>query len=144
MTWQATPLCAGTASCHALRLDAPISFWGGVDAKTSRITLGGHPQFGQTICGTILVIPELIGSSSSSAILLELIHAGHAPSALILGRRDAILPIGAIVAQQIDLPAPPILLLDAPPFQTGDHLSISADGTIEQSENTFRTAPSSS
>ena len=98
MTWQATPLCAGTARGHALRLDAPISFWGGVDAKTSRITLGGHPQFGQTISGTIIVIPELIGSSSSSAILLELIHAGRAPRALILGRRDAITPIGAIVA----------------------------------------------
>ncbi len=144
MTWQATPLCAGTARGHALRLDAPISFWGGVDPKTSRITLGGHPQFGQTISGTILVIPELIGSSSSSAILLELIHAGRAPSALILGRRDAILPIGAIVAQQIDLPARPILLMDAPPFQSGDRLSIAADGTIEQSGNTLRTAPSSS
>jgi len=124
MSWQAETLIDGTATGTVLRLDAPISFWGGVDPETSAICLAGHPQEGQRIAGTILVIDRLIGSSSSSAVMLELLYRSIGPAALILGGRDAILPIGSLVAQQMGWTPCPVLLLAKPPFQTGDKLRL--------------------
>ena len=114
-----------------LRLDAPISFWGGIDPVSSKVTLASHPQCGEPVAGRILVVPQLIGSSSSSAILLELIHAEMAPVAMVLGGRDAILPVGALVAQQMGWDAIPIVVMPDPPFQTGDQVRVLDGGQIE-------------
>ena len=124
LSWQAETLIEGNAEGTVLRLDAPISFWGGVDPQTSAICLAGHPQEGQRIAGTILVIERLIGSSSSSAVMLELLYRGIGPVALILGGRDAILPIGSLVAGQMSWTPCPVLLLAHPEFQTGDRLRL--------------------
>ena len=130
MTWQAEVLCAGQAEGRVLRLDAPISFWGGVSAENACVTLAGHPQQGQSITGRIVVIPRTIGSSSSSAILLELIYKAIAPKAIILGERDAILPIGVVVAAQMGWPTLPVFLLREAPFATGDQIALLPDGRI--------------
>jgi len=122
-------LIGGTASGPVLRLDAPISFWGGVDPETSAICLAGHPQNGVRIAGTVLVIEKLIGSSSSSAVMLELLYRGIGPAALILGGRDAILPIGSLVAGQMGWAACPVVVMNAPPFQTGDMVKVE-DGVV--------------
>ena len=132
MTWQAEVLFAGEARGEVLRFDAPISFWGGVDTVTSEVTLAGHPQLGHTIRDRMLVIPQLVGSSSSSAVILELFYKGMAPRALILGGRDAILPVGVVVARQMGWPTVPVVVLPDPPFRTGDTLSILPDGQIER------------
>mgnify|MGYP001803369449 CR=1 FL=1 len=134
MNWQAEVLFDGAAAGTALRLTAPISFWGGGDPHSSAITLASHPQRGVKIAGTLLVIPELIGSSSSSAILLELMHAGLAPRALILGHRDAILPVGVLVARAMDWPGMPVLVLPDPPFQTGQAMEIRPGGAIHSED----------
>ncbi|RVD47379.1 DUF126 domain-containing protein, partial [Mesorhizobium sp. M2D.F.Ca.ET.140.01.1.1] len=76
---------------EALVLMAPISFWGGVDPKTGRIADVRHPQHGETISGRVLFLPGTIGSSSASAVLMELVHNGRAPAALVLHEPDAIL-----------------------------------------------------
>jgi uncharacterized protein len=89
-----------------LILTAPISFWGGVDPKTSRIADVRHPQHGQEIKHKVLFIPATIGSSSASAILLELVHRGIAPAALILREPDAILLLGLIVAREMGWATP--------------------------------------
>ncbi|MEO1330692.1 MAG: DUF126 domain-containing protein [Pseudomonadota bacterium] len=103
----ATSLVHGEGEGLLLRLDAPISFWGGVDPATGRIQSPRHPQYGETIGGRVLAIPRLIGSSSSSAVLLELIAAGRGPAALILGGVDAILLIAPVVGRELGLAAPP-------------------------------------
>lgn len=90
----------------ALVLDAPISFWGGVDAATGRIADVRHPQLGRCIAGTVLFLPGTIGSSSASAVLLELVHNGHAPAALVLHEPDAILLLGLIVAREMGWDTP--------------------------------------
>jgi uncharacterized protein len=92
---------APAVSACPLILTAPISFWGGVDPKTAKIADVRHPQHGADIAGTILFIPGTIGSSSASAILLELIHRGIAPAALVLREPDAILLLGVIVAREM-------------------------------------------
>lgn len=130
LTVKAEVLIPGVAKGRVLRLAAPISFWGGVDPATSAITLAGHPQHGEPIANRVLVIPTLIGSSSSSAVMLELLHAGKAPCALILGGRDAILPVGVVVARQMEWPTIPVLVVHEPPFRTGEHIAIARDGRI--------------
>ena len=133
MMLPATVLVAGEANGPVLRLDAPLSFWGGIDPVTSQVTLAGHPQLGQPIADTVLVLPDPIGSSSSSAVLLELLYRHCAPKALILGARDAILPVGAVVAHQMGWPTIPVLFMPQTPFQTGQTVSIKLDGQIEYS-----------
>lgn len=133
LTWHADVLCAGTARADVLRLDAPISFWGGVSPDTSKVILAEHPQAGQATAGKILVIPHLVGSSSSSAVLLELIYKKGAPAALILGAADAILPVGVLVSRQMGWGGLPVLVMADPPFETGNHLVIDESGRITQS-----------
>jgi predicted aconitase with swiveling domain len=117
---------------RALALSAPISFWGGVDAKTGTIADPRHPEHGQTIAGRVVLIPATIGSSSASAILLELVHAGHAPAALVLHEPDAILLLGLVVAREMDLATPIALRLDRERFaQFHDRdVTIAGDGRI--------------
>ena len=131
MSWQADVLIGGRARGTALRLDEPVSFWGGISPATSEVVLAGHPQRGERIAGSILVLPQPIGSSSSASVILELLYQGLAPRALILGVPDAILPIGVLVARQMGWDAIPVLVMAAPPFQTGDALRIREDGAIE-------------
>lgn len=106
-------LVSGAAgSGEALILEAPISFWGGVDPKTGRIADVRHPQHGECIAGKVLFLPGTIGSSSASAVLLELVHNGHAPAALVLHEPDAILLLGLIVAKEMGWETPVAVRLD--------------------------------
>ena len=121
----------GNTSGEILHFDAPISFWGGINVETSIVVQAGHPQIGEAIAKKILVIPNLIGSSSSSAIILELIYSGLAPKAMILGIHDAIIPIGTIAARQMGWGSIPILTLKNPDFKTGDWVTIYSNGEIQ-------------
>src|SRR4051794_35265099 len=95
-------LVAGSAGTGAaLVLTAPISFWGGVDPKTGRIADVRHPECRENIAGKVLFVPGTIGSSSAAAVLMELVHARLAPSALVLNEPDAILLLGLIVAREM-------------------------------------------
>jgi uncharacterized protein len=108
MNLQLLPLVeAKTAEGPWLKLAAPISFWGGVDPKTGMIIDARHPDNGTCITGTILVMPGTIGSSSASAVLLELVRARIAPAAILMPEPDAILLIGLIVAREMGWPTPP-------------------------------------
>ena len=131
MSWQADVLIGGRTRGTVLRLDEPVSFWDGISPATSEVVLAGHPQCGERTAGRILVLPRPIGSSSSASVILELLHKGLGPRALILGTPDAILPIGVLVARQMGWDVIPVLAMADPPFQTDDGLSIHEDGAIE-------------
>ena len=107
--WLVPPAAAITA--RLLKLSAPLSFWGGVDPKTSAIIQVRHPECGAAIAGTILAMPGAIGSSSSSAVLLELIRIGLAPAALVMAEPDAILLIASLAAREMGWPPVPALKL---------------------------------
>ena len=104
-------LFPGDAEGELLVLAAPLSFWGGVSWETGAIINARHPQLGAIVSGRILVVPEPVGSSSSSAVLLELIRAGRAPAAIVLGRPDAILVVACLVAREMGWPAPPVVVV---------------------------------
>lgn len=116
----------------ALVLSAPISFWGGVDLKSGRIADVRHPECGQSISGKVLFLPGTIGSSSASAVLMELVHAGHAPAALVLHEPDAILLLGLIVAREMGWETPVAVKLQRETFSAfeGRQVRVGADGAI--------------
>lgn len=121
---------AVTAPC--LALTAPISFWGGVDPRSGEIIDARHPQRGRSVAGVVLALPGTIGSSSASAVLLELVHAGKAPAAILIAEPDAILLLGLVVAREMGWATPPALKLPAA-LQSGlagKRLSIATDGAI--------------
>ena len=64
------------------------------------------------IAGTVLFVPGTIGSSSAAAVLLELVHGGHAPAAIVLHEPDAILLLGLIVAREMGWETPIAVKLD--------------------------------
>ncbi len=115
-------------SGEALVLTAPISFWGGVNPKTGRIADVRHPQHGESIAGKVLFLPGTIGSSSASAVLLELVHNSHAPAALVLHEPDAILLLGLIVAREMGWPTPVALRLDRTQFERFRGKNVAVDG----------------
>jgi predicted aconitase with swiveling domain len=125
---------AGTAEAPILKLVKPISFWGGVDPTSGRISDPRHPDHQTEIAGKLLVLPGMIGSSSSSYIMLELMAIGRAPAALILAEPDAILSLGVVVAREMGYGAIPVLLLPREQharLATGMRARIAEDGTIE-------------
>jgi len=105
-------LIGGEASGPLLRLTHPISFWGGVDPVTGRVADPRHPQHGVSIAGTVLAIPFAVGSSSSSAIMLELLREGTAPAAIVIGRADAILGLGIVVGRELGYEPIPMVELE--------------------------------
>lgn len=121
-------------SGRILALTHPISFWGGVDPATGRIIDARHPQNGAVVAGRVLLLPGTIGSSSAAAVMLELVHAGLAPAALVLDEPDAILLLGCVVASQMGWRTPPAL--QAPRSVQAAwpeaEVTVSADGTIAQ------------
>ena len=117
---------------EALVLTAPISFWGGVDPQSGRIADVRHPQHGETIAGRVLFLLGTIGSSSASAVLMELVHNGHAPAALVLHEPDAILLLGLIVGREMGWRTPVTLRLERGAFAAyrGKRVSVADDGAL--------------
>jgi predicted aconitase with swiveling domain len=118
-----------------MRLDQAISFWGGVDPVSGTISDPRHTNHGESISGTVLAISSTVGSSSSSAIMLELLREGTAPAAILLGEADAILSLGVIVAQELGYAGIPILEVPVAQmmgFQQGVPVSVGPEGTVTQ------------
>ena len=112
VTLAASVLVAGDAGGEVLVLDRPLSLWGGVDAEHGVITSQRHPQRGASLTGRVVVMPVVIGSSSSSSVLAEMLRRGSGPAALVLGHPDSILAIGSIVAGRMYERGCPIVVLD--------------------------------
>lgn len=119
-------LCVGVGRGEVLRLDEPLSLWGGTDLATGLIIDVHHPQHGISIAGRVLVMTASRGSSSSSSVLAEQIRAGVAPAAILLGSRDAILTLGAIAAAEVYEVFLPMVLMDA-----AEIASVPASGPVD-------------
>jgi len=104
-------LVPGDASGTLLKLRSPISFWGGVDPRTGIVSDPRHPNYGDSITDTVLIVPATAGSSSSSAIMLELLRSKLAPAALLLARHDGILALGVLVARELGYVTIPVVEL---------------------------------
>lgn len=112
----ARTLTPGTATGAVLRLAEPLSFWGGMDPHDGQVIDRNHPQHGAVLTGRVVTMAAGRGSSSASSVLAEAIRLGTAPAALVLGRPDAIVALGALAAEALYGVAVPIVA--TPDWQT--------------------------
>ena len=125
-------LLSGAAEGDLLRLERPLSFWGGVDPNSGAVTDPRHPQFGAKMAGRIVAMERGIGSSSGSSILLELLSNGNGPIGLLLIEPDAILTLAAVVAREMGYADLPVFLITEADFRRlPDHLRLHATGVLE-------------
>jgi predicted aconitase with swiveling domain len=124
---EAKALLAGSASGPIVAIP-PLSFWGGYDPASGKITDRTHAAYGKSLCDSILVMPAGRGSSSSSSVLAEAIRLGTAPAGIILAEPDAILAVGAMVAETLYRRTCPIVLVSP-----ADHAAIAACASAEVS-----------
>jgi len=110
--FDAVTLVPGATSGPVLRLDEPLSFWGGLDSATGTIIDRLHPQRGACVAGRALMMPGGRGSSSGSATLAEALRLGKGPAAILMLERDAIVVVGAMVAAELYGLACPVVLAD--------------------------------
>jgi predicted aconitase with swiveling domain len=123
----------GEARGRVLKLGKPISFWGGVDPVSGRISDPRHPDHQAELKGRVLVLPGMIGSSSSSYIMLELMAKRLAPAALVVAEPDAILGLGVVVAREMNYGSIPVLVLSLDrqaELADGAEVDIGRDGSI--------------
>lgn len=130
---KARVVLGGRARGAVLRVDEPLSFWGGVDATTGCLCDPRSPLCGTPLAGRVLMMAEPVGSSSSSAIMLELMARGLQPAAIVMGRVDAIVGLGVIVAGEMGYGTIPVLELDPAAqaaFAQGAPVEIGLEGDI--------------
>ena len=107
----------GLANGPVLKLDIPVSVWGGVDHHGTIIDVH-HPQHGLSLTGKVLVMEAGRGSSSSSSVLAELIRTNLGPVAIVLAEADVIIALGAIVGSELYDKQIPIIKLDISALET--------------------------
>ncbi len=127
-------LFEGEASGDVLRLDEPLSFWGGFDPMTGIILDNNHPQRGVCLQGRILVLPASRGSGTTPGALAEAIRNGSGPAAIIMGEGDVNVMVGAAVALRLYGIACPVLEVSGADYDTlasARTAMVCRDGTVE-------------
>lgn len=89
----------GQARGQALVSPVPIGFLGGIDPETGTIIEQGHPLEGQSVAGRVLVFPTGKGSTVGSYTILRLARAQAGPAAIVNRQSEAIVAVGAIIAE---------------------------------------------
>jgi len=116
-----------------LRLDEPLSFWGGLDPKTGQIIDVHHPQVGSSVTGTVLAMEHGRGSSSSSSVVLELIRNKAGPVAIVLSEMDTHILLGSIVAEELYGLSMPVIVTpkeNLQNFHSGNVAHIDSEGNM--------------
>jgi predicted aconitase with swiveling domain len=129
------PIVPGEAEGAALVTDAPLSFWGGYDFATGTI-IDHHPLEGVRAAGKVLAVPFSKGSSTTTAVLLEAVRAGTAPSAILTTGADSFFALAAIVAEKMYGRSFAVVALEPRDFETlvtGVHLRVDRNGRIYES-----------
>lgn len=109
----------GRAEGEALVSRVAIGFFGGVDPETGVVVEPGHELEGSSISGKILVFPHGKGSTVGSYTLYRLRRKGLAPAGIINAQSEAIVAVGAIIA---DIPM--VDRIDISQISTGDRVTI--------------------
>ncbi len=115
----------GKARGLALVSPEPICFLGGVDVKAGKVTEVGHPLYGKSIAGKVLVFPTGKGSTGGSYLIYEAAANDVAPCAMINRSVEQVTAIGCIIAE-----IPIIDGLDVDPvvaIHDGDLVEVDAD-----------------
>jgi predicted aconitase with swiveling domain len=96
-----------------------------VDPETGVVVEPSHELEGRSICGKILVFPTGKGSTVGSYTLYRLRRKGLTPAGIINSQSEAIVAVGAIIA---DIPM--VDRIDIAHIKTGDEVTISGGGMV--------------
>jgi len=107
-----TCLVSGSATGQVIHSDVPLSFWGGVDPSTGVVIDKHHPLHGELLTGRVVAIPGGRGSCGGSATIFEMLLNGTAPAALVFSRRETILTVGVLIADEMFDRRIPVLQVD--------------------------------
>jgi predicted aconitase with swiveling domain len=92
-----------------------------------------HPLRGECLSGNVLVLPKGKGSSTGSAVLLDALVAGNAPSAIVMKEPDEIIALGVVVFEEFYGRTIPVIVLGDDDFTLAlrsSYADISPDGTV--------------
>ena len=116
---------SGKAVGVALVSPDPIGFLGGVDPDTGVVIEPGHRLQGECVTGRVLVFPTGKGSTVGSYTLYRMAKSGTAPAAIINAESEAIVAVGAIIA---DIPM--VDQVDITRIETGDRVQIDGASVV--------------
>jgi predicted aconitase with swiveling domain len=119
---------AGPAAGPALVTEARISFFGGVDPATGRVTERGHPLEGVSLAGKILVYPGGKGSTGATYTLYDMAARKTAPLAIISPEVDPVTVVGAVLGKIVSVDRIPPEFFDL--VQTGQRIEIDGEHGI--------------
>jgi predicted aconitase with swiveling domain len=99
-----------------------------VDVKSGKITEVGHPLYGKSIAGKVLVFPTGKGSTGGSYLIYEAASNGVGPCAMINRNIEQVTAVGCIIS---DIPV--IDRLEQDPItaiKDDDFVEVDADNGI--------------
>lgn len=115
--YHGTAYVAGEASGELVSSSQELSFWGGVNPETGEIVDRHHPLSRRHLQNSVLAIPSGRGSCSASGVMLELLRNGKGPNAILFERREDILTLGVMIAEEIFSIAIPVVTLKPDDFR---------------------------
>jgi predicted aconitase with swiveling domain len=113
---------AGKAEGTALVSPEAVGFLGGIDPETGLVVEPGHWLQGECVTNRVLVFPTGKGSTVGSYTLYRMAVSGTAPAAIVNLESEAIVAVGAIIA---DIPM--IDQVDITQIETGDWVKVDGD-----------------
>ncbi len=132
---------SGRREGDILTTDQPVSFWGGVDPEQGIIIDPRHELFGASVAGKVLAFPYGKGSAAAPMVILELVRAKKAPTALVLIEVDSLLVSGPVICKHFYGETIPVVTLNHEEFQllkTGLHAVVDGSkGEIVLSGSAF-------
>jgi len=111
----------GKVSGKVVKSNQPINFLGAIDKKTGAITDQKHDLFGKNIAGTILDIPNGVGSSVGAYTIYSLKSNNSAPAAMACQKADLTVASGCALANI------PLFILSSNEYDSikdGDEISL--------------------
>ncbi len=117
----------GDAKGELVKSERPISFWGGLDPESGRVIDRRSDVNGRSVADKIFAFPEGIGSSTTSAVLLQAVKNETSPAGIVNVTTEPILVSGALVLQEIYGVKVPVVSIEASHFdrlEDGDELEL--------------------
>lgn len=125
MRFRARVISRGYAEGEAIVSKKPVSFLGDVDPETGVVKDRESELFGRSIAGKIFVFPEGRGSTVGTYVLLRMKKNGCAPAGIVMLQSEAIVAVGAIIAEIPLVDAPEVNVLEV--VENGDFVRINAE-----------------
>jgi hypothetical protein len=91
----------GVAEGEALVTKQPLCLYDSLDPKSGFIMNRRHGLYGINVSGKVLVFPYGIGSTTSSATILEASRCNKNPCAIVNLETEPLIVVGAILAEKL-------------------------------------------